>query len=280
MSQSQTDNQLDQADGRNHPEESQYVSQYETKPEFEIMGMFPSPVYYTKRPTDLNSTEEQEIKEILEGEMQQLRPGVSRASQNTYIFNTKLKDIHQFLIYQAKKYIKEIYNPAQELTPYVTQSWLNLSKPGDVHHRHSHSNSIISGVFYISTVEDDKINFFDPLDKMKSLWQIPPADNGANVWNAMTFTPAVENNVLLLFPSYFDHGVMNNPLQTKDRISLSFNMFLEGIGGMELALNQMKLDAAKEYDVHRPPTYASNDPNDIEKGHSRFTEMGGLMPGF
>jgi len=259
--------------GSPNPDESKYVSQYETRPEFELMGMFPLPVYYTKRGSDLDSTEEQEIKEILEGEMQQSRPGISCASQNTYIFNTRLKNIKQFCVDQAKKFIKEVYNPAQELTPYITQSWLNLSKPGDLHFRHTHSNSIISGVFYISTVEDDKINFFDPNTKIKNIWQIPTAENENNIWNADSFTPAVENNVLLLFPSWLDHGVMVNPLQTTDRVSLSFNIFLEGIVGMELALNQLKLAAPNEYEISS---------NEVTKDpiSQRFAEMRSFMPGF
>ena len=59
--------------------------------------------------------------------------------------------------------------PKEELDFYITQSWINITKPDEFHHEHFHTNSIISGVFYISTEEDDAITFSNPNIKTKGL---------------------------------------------------------------------------------------------------------------
>jgi hypothetical protein len=45
-----------------------------------------------------------------------------------------------------------------EIDPFVTQSWLNWTKPGQWHHKHSHPNSLYSGVLYLD-VEMTGIGF-------------------------------------------------------------------------------------------------------------------------
>ena len=46
----------------------------------------------------------------------------------------------------------------------ITQSWGNLTRPGsEGHHLHKHSNSVISGVFYVQTNDVDNITFANPL---------------------------------------------------------------------------------------------------------------------
>ena len=35
----------------------------------------------------------------------------------------------------------------------VTQSWANFTQKGQYHHKHNHSNSVLSGVFYVKADE-------------------------------------------------------------------------------------------------------------------------------
>ena len=113
-----------------------------------IHGVFPCPVYVAKRDTNLSSKEEKEIRKIIDKEGMTKNYGNS-SSNNSDIFNGKLKKIKQFCEQQLKTYVKEVINPKEELDFYITQSWLNITKPGEFHHDHHHQNSIISGVFYI-----------------------------------------------------------------------------------------------------------------------------------
>ena len=49
---------------------------------------------------------------------------------------------------------------------YFTQSWVNITRPGEFHHRHSHQNSIISGIFYLNSVKNDNVNFYHPMGSL------------------------------------------------------------------------------------------------------------------
>jgi hypothetical protein len=68
--------------------------------------------------------------------------------------------IKQFIDQNIKKYFDQVISPVDNITPYITQSWLNYTSTGEYHHKHCHTNSILSGVFYINAdQEHDKIYF-------------------------------------------------------------------------------------------------------------------------
>ena len=161
------------------------------------------------------------------------------SSTNSYIFNGKLKKLKQFCEEQLKIYVEQAIVPKEELDFYITQSWLNITKPGEYHHDHSHQNSIISGVFYISTEEDDKITFGDPNVKLRDLIKFEKKE--FNVWNSASwFFPSITNE-LLLFPSWLNHKVDVNEKATTDRISISFNTFVKGTLGSRKDLTELIL---------------------------------------
>ena len=202
-----------------------------------INGIFPCPVYITKRDLNLSSKEEKEIEKLVKGG---IKSNVGNfKTLNSYIFDSKLKKIKQFCEQQLKIYVKEVINPKEELDFYITQSWLNITRPGEYHHIHSHANSIISGVFYISTEEDDKITFTDPNIKVKELIKFEQEEY--NPFNSTTwFFPSVTNE-LLLFPSWLTHRVDVNKKATTNRISLSFNTFIKGSLGNKDAKTELFL---------------------------------------
>ena len=113
----------------------------------QIHSIFPTPVYIAKRDSDLIPREKKEIEKIIQEGMQKNTGNSS--SINSYIFNENLKELKQFCEQQIKIYVEQTINPKEKLDFYITQSWLNITKPGEFHHDHSHPNSIISGVFYI-----------------------------------------------------------------------------------------------------------------------------------
>jgi uncharacterized protein (TIGR02466 family) len=201
-------------------------------------GIFPCPVYVVKRDTDLSLKEEKEIGKIIDKEGMYRNEGNS-ASINSYIFNGKLKKIKQFCEQHIKTYVVQVINPREKLDFYITQSWLNVTKPGEYHHNHSHANSIISGVFYISTEEDDKITFTDPNLKLKEMLKFEHKEY--NVWNSTNWFFPVNNNELLLFPSWLNHQVESNEKATTDRISISFNTFVRGTLGSRNGLTELVL---------------------------------------
>ena len=161
-------------------------------------------------------------------------------SNNSYIFsNGKLKKLKQFCEQQLKIYVEQVINPKEELDFYITQSWLNINKPGEWHHNHSHPNSLISGVFYVATGEDDKIMFDDPNVRIKEIIKLEPKEH--NIWNSPNWFFNVNNNELFLFPSWLSHKVEENKKATTDRISISFNTFARGGLGSKSDLTELIL---------------------------------------
>ena len=199
-----------------------------------LNGLFPTPLYSTKRDMDTSSLENNDIEDIIKEGMNKNIGNSS--SNNNYIFDKKLKKIKQFCEQHIKIYVEQVINPKQKLNFYITQSWLNVTNPGGYHHTHSHSNSLISGVFYISNEEDDRIIFEHPNRKLLEMTSFE--FETSNVWNTYVVTSPCETNTLLLFPSWLNHQVKPNDKATKDRISISFNTFVKGtLGG-----NKMKTE--------------------------------------
>ena len=203
-----------------------------------VHALFPCPVYMVQRDTDLTRKEEKEIEKIVKEGM--YKNVGNSTSNNSDIFNGKLKYIKQFCEQHIEIYVKKIISSFDKNSKfYITQSWLNITKPGEFHHEHSHRNSIISGVFYISTEGGDNIVFSDPNMKIKHQMNFIPKE--FNAYNSLTWEFPVENNVLMLFPSWLNHKVLSNKKATTDRISLSFNTFVKGTIGDKNNLTELIL---------------------------------------
>ena len=70
-----------------------------------------------------------------------------------------MTEIKEFCELCVKEYTDTIYDQAFDTTFHITQSWSNITEPNEFHHKHTHPNSIVSGVMYLQTNEDDKIEF-------------------------------------------------------------------------------------------------------------------------
>ena len=101
---------------------------------------------------------------------------------------------------------------------YITQSWVNFTKPGQSHYRHMHTNSLISGVLYVQTKREvDRIDFY-----RVSTAQIFVSFDHVNNFNALSMSYIPNVGDLILFPSALMHGV-GPTTGTHTRISLAFN---------------------------------------------------------
>ena len=207
--------------------------------DYSIQGIFPCPIYAANRNLNLDSIEEIEIEDIIQKGLFQNKTLTDYHSNDSYLFDTKLKNLKKFCEQHIENYVEQVINPIQELDFYITQSWLNVVEPGGSIHRHWHANSIISGSFYISTEEDDRIVFTDPNKAVKGILKLDQKEY--NVWNSQTWFFPVENNLLFLFPSWLEHEVAPNEKATTNRISLAFNVFAKGNFGRTMNLNELIL---------------------------------------
>ena len=203
-----------------------------------IRGFFPCPVYSVRRNSNLDSTENKEIEDIIADSTEK---GLGKfTSIDSYIFDTKLKKIKEFCEEHIKNYVKELLKPTNELNFYITQSWINLIKPGSSHHPHYHPNSILSGVFYIQSVENDLILFRDPNEQLKKRMDLGNISEN-NLYNSSVGAASVAKNELVIFPSWLEHSVPINKNATTDRISLAFNTFATGIFGTKKSFHELIL---------------------------------------
>ena len=212
-------------------------------PSYKIHGIFPCPVYIVKRDSGISLKEKKDIKDVIGGDMHKASGGMRQnfgnsISEDTYIFNSKLKEIKQFCAQHIKIYVEQVISPHINLDFYITQSWLNVTKQGESHQKHSHSNSIISGVFYISTIENDTVCFHDIHTNLKE--QLHILSRTQHKFNSAERILSVKALDLVMFPSWLEHHVNLNET-TVDRISLSFNVFAKGIFGHINNLNRLDI---------------------------------------
>lgn len=217
--------------------------------DFQVAGIFPTPIYIAQREIGLDNsglteTEDKEIEEIIENGMMatnDTHPELRSMSEDKYIFNDKLQDIKEFCEDHIDNYVKEVHNPRKDLEFYITQSWLNYTKLGGSHGMHTHQNSWISGVFYLSAPEGNGISFYDPNMRIKRILKIDSSLENPSQWSGEKITVPLKTNQLVLFPSWLGHAVDPNPEQTTTRLSLAFNVFFTGPIGIESDLTELIL---------------------------------------
>tara|TARA_B000000532_G_scaffold137679_1_gene110508 strand:- start:2443 stop:3036 length:594 start_codon:yes stop_codon:yes gene_type:complete len=181
---------------------------------FEI---FPTKIYsdfLDRRITD------EELGEVIKlGEETHNNFGNLISDNQNILDNEKFIDIKNFIQSSLNEYIQKNIQPKNEVSIYITQSWLNYSRTNEFHHLHYHKNSYLSGVFYFNTVENDKIMLVD--SQPKYCLEIE-SEYSIDHWNF-----PVKHGQLVLFPSFLYHKVEKNSGE-ETRVSLSFNTFING----------------------------------------------------
>jgi uncharacterized protein (TIGR02466 family) len=125
-----------------------------------------------------------------------------------------LADLKEYIVERLNIYYREVLSE-ENVTPYITQSWFNVTEKNQETHPHRHPNSIVSGVFYIDA--DDEIIFYDV--------------NGSSFNTKRSVKKMkVSKNDLILFPSTLLHYVPNHT-KAKARMSIAFNSFATGTFG-------------------------------------------------
>ena len=196
----------------------------------DINGIFQTPIYRTELTQDFSK---KQLSFIDNNKLQSQNEKKTRnksgniTSSNKNILDQPVfKNIKQELELIIEDYVEKIIVPSNNITPYITQSWLNYTEPGQFHHTHAHANSLVSGVLYFNCHETlDKIKFYSHRYDI-----IKPETRTFNHFNSESWWFGVKTKEVILFPSSLTHGV-----DTKEgdntRISLAFNVFVKGSFG-------------------------------------------------
>ena len=165
-------------------------------------------------------------------------------TEDIYVLeNEVLSDIKKVCEDALKDYLLQIYDPINpnDINLNITHSWLNFTKKGQFHHKHTHHNSFLCGCLYINARKGKDTIIFTKMDSGEN-WQIQT--NNENGYNSNQFVVTVGTGDLIIFPSTLTHSV---PLIEEDgRLSLAFNSFFSGnigfIEGPMKGINFVKID--------------------------------------
>ena len=201
-----------------------------------IHQLFPEPLYFSKLERALTKKELKMVDE----HKKKTYPNISNTTSNdNYVLENKtLKNLKKDLNKKVINYFNEVVCTSNSIIPYITQSWINYTETNQFHHQHAHSNSYISGVFYIDAQKGvDSITFYKPNANETIRLNVAKY----NPFNSSSCTFPVETGNILLFKSTLNHGV-NKKRGTNTRISLSFNVFFKGKIGIIRELTELVLE--------------------------------------
>ena len=192
-----------------------------------IQSIFPVPIYTTKMNRAFTKKELQFVKEQKNHTYKNIG---NFTTYDSYILNKKeFKNIKKFLEKCCKDYLEKIICSKNNISLYITQSWLNYTEESQFHHKHEHPNSVVSGVLYLDTdKKTDQIVFSHPIRYQ----QIQPDVGKFNMWNSDSWWIPVKTGELFMFPSSLTHQVVTKK-GNNTRISLAFNTFYKGTIGSE-----------------------------------------------
>ena len=196
-----------------------------------ISGIFPVPIYITNLSRKFTK---QEIDFFVKTTRSN---SGNTTSIDSYVLDKKpFSKLKKYILKNLDNYFKKIIDPLENVKPYITQSWINYTKPNQYHHQHRHSNSIVSGVLYLDVdVNYDKIFFVNDTHD-----SILIQSKNFNIFNSKNWFFPVKTGELILFPSDTKHYVENKKGENT-RISLSFNTFIKGKLGKENDLTKLIL---------------------------------------
>ena len=194
--------------------------------------LFPTPVAFF----DLGFELTEEERTFLLNQERRPNEG-NQSSVNNYLLREEpLERVSKRIEECVTEYAQDVWKA--EIDPFVTQSWLNWTKPGQYHHKHVHSNSLYSGVFYLD-VEDDRDRIYFYQDGYK---QLKPTYKEWNRWNSESWWLPTKQDQIVIFPSSLTHMVETVPGEVigKERVSLAFNTFAKQIGDNK-SLTELKV---------------------------------------
>lgn len=124
----------------------------------------------------------------------------------------------------------------------ITTSWINKTEKDEFISKHSHPNSIISGVYYIETTPKcSPIVFSKPhtyTNIAHQSVQLTYDENKHNLYNVEHYGINPQPGDIVMFPSWLEHTVYEQ-VPNLPRIALAFNSFPIGTVGRQTYQNEL-----------------------------------------
>ena len=206
-----------------------------------IFNIFPNPIFVENCPFQ-DLVEDEVKKELLEKD--NLVPNES--SNKLFHLDNKLKKsflkkenfevFNKWLIKCCNYYISEVIGYELVDGTLITDSWLNVCESGGFQVPHHHTNSYISGTYYVNIEQDHAPLLFRHSDNSthsptQSI-SLGVGSNNPTLYNSdAVFMP--QSGQLFLWQSHLTHGYFNN--QKDNRISISMNFLPKVISNYRYA---------------------------------------------
>jgi uncharacterized protein (TIGR02466 family) len=199
-----------------------------------IDGLFPIPFGFKNFHRPLNPIENI----IIENQERRKNVG-NQSSSNVNLLEVKeLAELKRFIEQSVNEFFDKVYQPTTKAEIYITQSWSNYTSKGMEHHRHTHANSYLSGVFY-THCNNDKICFFDDMGiALRRSMRFEPRE--FTEFNSDFWKVDINQGMLIMFPSYLAHSV-DVIDDDHERISIAFNTYVRGSVGSVSGLTNLNL---------------------------------------
>jgi uncharacterized protein (TIGR02466 family) len=209
--------------------------------EKEIFGIFPTPIGYYKRKSDLSSKEISFVENLSYDDLNVSNARITQHSKKSpngtdrlnILEDSQMADIREFCQDCVNDFVINTYKVHTKFK--IVTSWANRTSPGAFHKLHNHANSILSGVFYFQDLDKGPIRFYNSNSGlMNSCIDLGKSERDnrteleleSNQFNSKHFYLNCSKNSCIIFPSTLMHEVVAN-WDEKNRYSIAFNCWLE-----------------------------------------------------
>lgn len=182
--------------------------------------LFPIPVFETQ----LNPSNRIEIIKFIENIPSTQTEG-----------NLHREELFSELSFHIRCFAQECFNQMSwsDITPVICSMWCNRLPSQSQLKKHTHPNSLLSGVWYPDYVTSPII-FYD-----QKPWMMYPKTTDQNDINSSAKAMMGARGTCFIFPSYLEHEATN--WDYDDRLSVSFNLFADGMFGDVTSLTNLNI---------------------------------------
>ena len=154
---------------------------------FNLIPIFSKLIYLNK--INISLKEEKILKkEIKKLKLKRIKNSVSMSENIEVLKINKLNFLKNKLIKEVENYTKNILKYENNFI--ITTSWATNTKINEVSTSHTHTNSMLSGVFYIEC--DEKLDAISFTNFNGSGWSLKPKEY--NIYNSSEYTIFVKKN--------------------------------------------------------------------------------------
>jgi uncharacterized protein (TIGR02466 family) len=192
-----------------------------------LLQLYPTPVYISK----LESITPELKNLIISEKYEVMYSGTATYTTNQQLLNDPAyKILKEEIDSHVEHYVRDYLNVNPNQKFYMTNSWAVCMPTGSFANPHAHTNSLISGCFYLG--EDDKFGSFNINRNYDNIFTstLSPEFVEYTTINSGSYSIQPGEDMIILFPSIVIHNV--SPNQSQDtRYSVAFNYFANGIFG-------------------------------------------------